>query len=44
MVKTWSDLPESHVLLKFSAALGAILEDVGYNEVYGVTLSAPVEK
>lgn len=43
MAGDWSDLPEGHVLLKMSAALPEILQEVGYAEMYGVELKAPAE-
>jgi len=39
----WTDLPEGHVLSKFSAQLAQILEKTGYKEMYGVELVAPSE-
>ena len=43
MAGDWSELPEGHVLLKMSADLSGILSEVGYDEMYGVTLKAPAE-
>ncbi|THY33502.1 phosphatidylinositol transfer protein SFH5 [Aureobasidium pullulans] len=37
----WDDLPEGHVLLRFSAELGDIIKEAGYSEMYGIELSAP---
>ncbi|KAG2167236.1 hypothetical protein JADG_006975 [Aureobasidium aubasidani] len=37
----WDDLPEGHVLLRFSAKLGDIIKEAGYSEMYGIELSAP---
>lgn len=43
MAGDWTNLPDGHVLLKMSAALPEILQEVGYAEMYGVTLRAPNE-
>lgn len=40
----WDNLPENHALLKFSAKLGELIQEAGYNEMYGVELSAPTEE
>ncbi|TIA17079.1 phosphatidylinositol transfer protein SFH5 [Aureobasidium pullulans] len=37
----WDNLPEGHVLLRFSAELGDIIKEAGYSEMYGIELSAP---
>ena len=39
----WTDLPKEHNLAKFAAELPEVLEDAGYNEMYGVRLEAPSE-
>jgi hypothetical protein len=40
----WSNLPETHNLNKFQHALKAILDTVGYDEMYGVQLVPPTEE
>lgn len=40
----WDNLPDWHPLYKFSRQLGAILDKVGYNEMYGIELVAPTEE
>lgn len=39
----WSDLSKEHVLYKLGAELGAVIEEAGHNEMYGVELKAPAE-
>ncbi|KXT05542.1 hypothetical protein AC578_3688 [Pseudocercospora eumusae] len=41
MAADWSNLPKEHKLRKFSEALGDILKNAGYNEMYGIELKAP---
>jgi len=37
----WADLSKEHVLSKFGAELGGVIEEAGHNEMYGVELKAP---
>ena len=39
----WSNLSKGHVLSKFGAELGGLIEEAGNNEMYGVELKIPVE-
>ena len=39
----WSNLSRDHVLSKFGAELGGLIEEAGYDEMYGIPLKAPVE-
>lgn len=42
--RDWDNLSKDHVLYKFGAELGGVIEEAGYNEMYGVELEVPVEE
>lgn len=42
--RDWDNLSKEHILYKFGTELGGVIEEAGYNEMYGIELEVPTEE